>query len=114
MNDVHRSIREEVLQRSVRTRDAESPSTSRATFRRTAQDAANLHADPAKRFHMHGADEARADDGRADLRDSSHFLFTPAALHVVLTARVIVFSTPTLGSTSGLSRLASVQGACPS
>ena len=61
---------------AIGARDAEGLGPDPAALRRAAEDAANLDPDPAQRLDVDGADEARADDGRADVGDPPHALFT--------------------------------------
>ena len=55
----------------------------RATLRGAAEDATHLDPDPAQRLDMDGADEARADDGGADVGDRSRHAL-PTTLRAVL------------------------------
>ena len=72
MNYLDGVIREKLIQRSVGTRDTQSLCASRATFWRAAQDAANLHADPAQSLNVHRADEPRTDDSCAGVSGPPH------------------------------------------
>jgi hypothetical protein len=66
-----------VRQRVVGAGDAEGGGARGATLGRAAQNAANLHTDAPERLDVDGADETRADDGRADVGDPSHVLAHP-------------------------------------
>jgi hypothetical protein len=57
--------------------DAESFRPSRASLRGAAEDAAYLHPDPAKGFHMDGPDEARPDHRGTDPGDARHASANP-------------------------------------
>ena len=72
VDDLDRRVVEQGLERGVGAVDAERPGALLAAFRRAAEDAADLHADPAQLLDVDGADEARADDGRADVGDPPH------------------------------------------
>jgi len=76
VDDLHGGICENVVQGVVGARDAKRLGAQRAAFRGAAKDPADLHADSAQGFHVDRADEARTDDGRADVGDPPHASFT--------------------------------------
>ena len=76
VDDLDRRVVEERIERWVGARHAKRLRPGIAAFRRAAEDAPNLDADPAQRLDVDRADEARADDGRADVGDPPHALLT--------------------------------------
>ena len=81
--DVHgidRRVVEQRLERRIGARDAERRGPRLASFRRAAQHAADLDADPAQGLDVDRADEARADDRGSDVGDPAHALLTWCAV----------------------------------
>ncbi len=76
VDDVDGRIGQEVVEGGVGARDTEGVGPGGAALRRAAEDAADLDADPPQRFHVDRADEARPDDGRADVGDPPHPVLT--------------------------------------
>ena len=74
VDDVDVGIGEEVVERGIGAGDAQGGRPGRTALWRAAEHAANLDADPAQGFDVDGADEARADDGGADVGDRPHAL----------------------------------------
>ncbi len=72
VDDVDGVVRQQVLKGVVGAWDAERVDPRLATFRRAAEHAADLHADPPQCLHVDRADEPRPDDGGADVGDRSH------------------------------------------
>ena len=72
VDHLDRRVVEHGLERGVGAVDAERPGAFLAAFRRAAEDAAHLHADPPQLLDVDGPDEARTDDGRADVGDPPH------------------------------------------
>jgi hypothetical protein len=76
MDHVDRRIIQELVEGRVGARHAEGIRADPAAFGAAAQDAADLDSDPSQLLDVDGADEPRADDGRADLGDTPHALPT--------------------------------------
>ena len=72
VNHLDRRVVEHGLERGIGAVDAQRPGAFLAPFRRAAQDPAHLHADPPQLFDVDRPDEARPDDGRADVGDPPH------------------------------------------
>ena len=72
VDDVDRLVGEDVVEARVRVPDAEAIGARGAPLRRAAEDAAHLHADSPQLLDVDGPDEARTDDGRADVGDPPH------------------------------------------
>ena len=72
VDDVDGLVGQEGLQRGIGASHAERLGPLASTVGAAAEDAPDAHADPAQRLDVDGADEARPDDGRADLRDPAH------------------------------------------
>ena len=72
MDDLDRRVREQVVEGVVGAGHSERGGALRATRRGAAQDTTDIHADAPERLHVDGPDEARADDGRADVGDPPH------------------------------------------
>ena len=84
MDDVDGRIVEEVVEGGVGARDAEARRPRGSTLRRAAEHAADLDADAPKRLDVDGPDEARADDGGADVGDPCHEVAHPLLVVVVV------------------------------
>ena len=76
VDDLDRGIVQQLVERRVGARDAERVGPEAPSLGRAAEHAANLDTDPAQRLDVHRPDEARADDGRADVGDPPHALLT--------------------------------------
>ena len=76
VDDLDARVVEQVVERVVGARDAEDRGPCRATFRGAAEDAVDPDADAPERLDVDGADEPRADDGRADVGDPPHAWLT--------------------------------------
>ena len=72
VDHLDRRVVENGLERGIGAVDAQRPGAFLAPFRRAAQDSAHLHADPPQLFDVDSPDEARPDDGRADVGDPPH------------------------------------------
>ena len=72
VDDVDRGIVEQRLEGRICVRHAERRRPRLAALRRAAEDAAHLDADTPQGFDMNRADEARPDDGGADVGDVAH------------------------------------------
>ena len=67
MDDVDGRVCEDRFEGWIGARDAERLRLGLAMFRRDFEDAAHLDADPPQLLYVDGADETRADNGRADV-----------------------------------------------
>ena len=72
MDDVDLGIRQGGLKAGVRHRQSQTLGRGLGHLRAGVDHAAHLDAQAAQRLDMNGADEAAADDGRADVAETLH------------------------------------------
>jgi hypothetical protein len=72
---------EQLVERGIGLGDTECLGARRSALRGAAQHAAHADADPPQRLHVDRADEACADDGRADVGDPPHAADHPTPVH---------------------------------